>query len=199
VSRVLSDFHRKNPRLRDRSIPLDELIDLWPIRDAAPDAPRVYFIQGVQGGPIKIGYTRSPGSSRLSMLQTGNPHELRVTREIAGDRDLERFLHNRFAHCRVIGEWFASTDRDLVRLARANVSRFDIFDEAILSEIAFEVQTRVNEIVNDRVRNAVQESRRITLESLIAYLDDHLGTGVGNHEVSVMDVLRHRMRSGGYA
>ncbi len=76
-----------------------------------------YFVQAVDGGPIKIG--RSHGRSalpRLGNLQIGNPSRLVVTRVIDGNH--EKALHHRFAHLRLAGEWFIPA-ADIAEIADA--------------------------------------------------------------------------------
>ena len=79
-------------------------------KSAANRGPRsVYFIQPVDGGPIKIGIAAHV-LGRLSGLQTGSPVELRVLGVIPGVRQsYEAELHERFAATRRHGEWFEPT------------------------------------------------------------------------------------------
>lgn len=72
----------------------------------AMDAQCVYLIQGVNGGPIKIGHTGDL-RGRLATFQVASPVELKVLVTIPGGGcDLERLLHKRFAKNRIHGEWF---------------------------------------------------------------------------------------------
>jgi hypothetical protein len=73
--------------------------------DRVKGATRIYFIQGVDGGPIKIGRSDEP-ETRLAMLQTGNPVALRITRVITGYSRDEVLLHELFGDFRLQGEWF---------------------------------------------------------------------------------------------
>ncbi|CCM77102.1 GIY-YIG nuclease family protein [Rhizobium mesoamericanum] len=76
----------------------------------------VYFIKPVgQAGPIKIGHSEYP-PYRLASLQTWSPVELEVVSRVEGTRELEKAIHERFAHCHLRGEWF-SPDEELVALA----------------------------------------------------------------------------------
>lgn len=70
----------------------------------------VYFIQGVDGGPIKIGFTTNHVRHRLSSLQAGSPVVLRVLLAILGTTILERELHFHFRRSRLHNEWFAPTN-----------------------------------------------------------------------------------------
>ena len=63
-----------------------------------------YFVQSVDGGPIKIGFTEGEPSVRLSGLQTGSPVKLQIIGLLYGNR--EREMHERFKEFRVHREWF---------------------------------------------------------------------------------------------
>jgi hypothetical protein len=70
----------------------------------ADDAPiKTYFIQAVNGGPIKIGRSSNPGQ-RLKDIQTGQGARLEILGVLNGDH--ERELQRRFRRLRVSGEWF---------------------------------------------------------------------------------------------
>ncbi len=73
-----------------------------------------YFIQAVDGGPIKIGTARDV-SARLAELQVANPNEL----VILGTTPLpEASVHRRFAHLRIRGEWFTASASLLAEIPR---------------------------------------------------------------------------------
>lgn len=63
-----------------------------------------YFVQSVNGGPIKIGFTTRKPNERLAALQTGAPVELRIVGLLHGN--CEREMHERFKDARLHGEWF---------------------------------------------------------------------------------------------
>lgn len=65
----------------------------------------VYFIQGIDGGRIKIGWAKRPGV-RLRELQTGSPVALRIVAAMPGDRSAERDQHKKWEQHRAYGEWF---------------------------------------------------------------------------------------------
>jgi len=84
----------------------------------------VYFVQGGDGGPIKIGITEDV-RRRLQCMQSDSPLLLRVLGIIpsAGLSD-ETALHRRFAFCHLHGEWhephpdlLAFIERTAVRVA----------------------------------------------------------------------------------
>lgn len=65
----------------------------------------VYFIQGLSGGAIKIGFSNDP-QSRLKTLQTGYPDILRVLCLVPGNEKTEIFYHKKFELYKLSGEWF---------------------------------------------------------------------------------------------
>lgn len=93
------------------------------IQDYVPLNERVgtvYAVQGVSGGPIKIGWTQDL-DRRLGELQTGNAQPLRVIAACVGRRVDEQELHVRFAHLRLCGEWFKD-DPELRKVIEAGGS-----------------------------------------------------------------------------
>jgi hypothetical protein len=67
----------------------------------------VYFVQSVEGGPIKIGKSDIIRfRDRLIALQQGNPVELKLIGSFAGGYASEKELHEELAEYRVRGEWF---------------------------------------------------------------------------------------------
>lgn len=70
------------------------------------DTPQfVYFIQSVDGGPVKIGTAENP-VKRLAMLQCGNPQELAIRQVLAGGREVEQNWHDYWRSAHLRGEWF---------------------------------------------------------------------------------------------
>lgn len=78
----------------------------------------VYFIQGVDGGPIKIGRSQDP-KRRLRALQPGSPAELRLLCTIPGTAGVESALHCELADWRLHGEWFAEDAPGLAQIIEA--------------------------------------------------------------------------------
>lgn len=78
-------------------------------RSSTPRASRewwIYFIQGSDGGPIKIGRSLNI-RNRLCELQVGYPFgELRCVGASRGLIRDEKRLHAKFSHLRIRGEWF---------------------------------------------------------------------------------------------
>jgi len=69
------------------------------------DNPKVYFIQSINGGLIKIGYS-SHINRRLREIQRTSPVKLRVLATISGRADIETEIHHKFRDERKHGEWF---------------------------------------------------------------------------------------------
>lgn len=64
----------------------------------------VYFVQSVNGGPVKIGRTASDVRKRLMSLQTGRADKLIIIATTDGFSEKE--VHERFRPWRISGEWF---------------------------------------------------------------------------------------------
>lgn len=79
---------------------------------------KLYMVQSVDGGPVKIGVSSDP-IGRLKVMQTGCPLVLQfiALRSESMAYTRERELHNKYAEYRLHGEWFTVSD-DL--LAEAN-------------------------------------------------------------------------------
>lgn len=77
------------------------------IANSPPKEPKgyVYFIQGLCGGAIKVGYSVDP-NKRLKELQTGYPDTLTILLMIPGTEQTEKTLHRQFESSRLKGEWF---------------------------------------------------------------------------------------------
>jgi Meiotically up-regulated gene 113 len=65
----------------------------------------VYLIACDKTRVCKIGHTKNI-ESRLTTLQTGHAYPLRLVFSLEGGHDLERWLHFKFKHLRLKGEWF---------------------------------------------------------------------------------------------
>lgn len=72
----------------------------------------VYFIRDESTGAVKIGYARDVERRRRS-LQTGLPGKITTLRVLDGDLATESWLHVRFAHLHLRGEWFRYSDEML--------------------------------------------------------------------------------------
>lgn len=75
-------------------------------------------------GYYKIGKTSCSINDRLASLQTGNPFPLNVIANIVrtDSSGLELYLHNKFRHKRVRGEWFNLSNSDIEYIKNLSVS-----------------------------------------------------------------------------
>jgi hypothetical protein len=76
----------------------------------------IYFVQGENGGPIKIGYTKDI-AERIRALQTGYPDTLKLLLAIPGNVAKEQLLHLEFKEYRLHGEWFKPVKKVLDKIA----------------------------------------------------------------------------------
>jgi T5orf172 domain len=68
----------------------------------------VYFAQAGDAGPVKIGVSADRSLiARLQTLQTSNHVRLKLLRVVAGGKDVEQKIHERFCANRMHGEWFS--------------------------------------------------------------------------------------------
>jgi len=72
---------------------------------------KVYFIENIETGRIKVGFTTGAVVSRLRTLQTGSDCELRILGVLYANQEhgtTEYQLHLKFSEWRHRGEWFTS-------------------------------------------------------------------------------------------
>lgn len=65
----------------------------------------VYFMQGVNGGSIRIGYSINPVVT-LKSLEKGYPDKLKILLVIPGDEDKAKELQEKFEHLKLKGGWY---------------------------------------------------------------------------------------------
>ena len=72
----------------------------------------VYFIQGENGGAIKIGYSEDV-NKRIETLQTGYPDKLILLGKIYGTYEIETKIHEELREYNLKGEWFKPENKVL--------------------------------------------------------------------------------------
>lgn len=83
----------------------------------------VYFLQGEDGGPVKIGRSSRDPTTRIQHAQLGYPFSrLRLVGVMRGPFRFERTLHDRFRKSRLMGEWFSPSPdlREFILSLRSN-------------------------------------------------------------------------------
>ncbi len=94
----------------------------------------IYFVQAVDGGPIKIGTTIRL-SLRLKQLCLEAENSFRVLAVLPGDQIEEQRLHHKFAHLRVMKEWFEPAD-DLLEFITHVATPWDGADDSPEQQMA---------------------------------------------------------------
>ena len=108
-------------------------------REIAPlfSGPHVYFVQSINEGPIKIGFTTNL-ARRIAQLNTGSSARLVIIASMPAGRAYERHLHRRLAAHRLHGEWFADCDEVRATMQVASDFRRRQADEWIARSMAAE-------------------------------------------------------------
>lgn len=81
----------------------------------------VYFIQSINGGAIKIGYTRKCPIVRLGQIQTSNPSEMVLIASFKCSPSTERKLHRKLKQYHVRGEWFEPSQAVMAEVEAAKI------------------------------------------------------------------------------
>lgn len=98
----------------------------------------VYFIQGVNGGPIKIGHTDNI-EKRIKQMQTGNPNQLILLHITRGGKNLEDQIHEEFKEDHYRGEWFKPSKRILEFIESTKMR--DLLNPKVMSIVEFAIAT----------------------------------------------------------
>lgn len=95
------------PQPRHEQTPGEEYEASRPPPYMASEAPGIiYVLQAPPLMPVKIGFTRTTVSWRITSLQTGCPYPLKVIAQTKGPPAREREIHTALAAHRLTGEWF---------------------------------------------------------------------------------------------
>ena len=126
IAEAKAEKYRKQKDLQEKRTALCVLIDDPDIKHKKLNS-FVYFIQGENGGPIKIGLSQDV-KKRLYALQIGHPDNLVVLVDIPGDEVVELEMHKKFDDCRLRGEWFKPTDRLLAFIKSIKKSKLALVE-----------------------------------------------------------------------
>lgn len=96
----------------------------------------VYIIQMDNTDKFKIGVSVNV-NSRLSSLQTGNPHALSIyhSYECINYKSIEPIMHTHFANDRISGEWFV-LDNDKLKECIAKIHEIGVLDKTQSAAVA---------------------------------------------------------------
>lgn len=108
----------------------------------------VYFAQEKEGGPIKIGFSFN--------VKLRTKH-WRVIALLPGARKTEKYLHGKFAHLRIAGEWFRPETELLEFIVKPELPDFDEEEKEPKSET---LQVRLME---DELQSLSQLARTYSL------------------------------------
>lgn len=108
----------------------------------------VYFLQGGEGGDIKIGVSGNP-AHRMADLQIGHGKPLQLLVVCTGSYPLETRLHRWFREHRRIGEWFAPGADLLLFIEYAKVCPEGI--DALLAEMECEERERTKRLTEHHI------------------------------------------------
>lgn len=79
---------------------------------------KVYFVENIETGRIKVGFTTGSVNVRVSQLQIGSDCELRLLGAVIADETrgtTEHQLHLKFAKWHYRGEWFTRAILPLIQ------------------------------------------------------------------------------------
>jgi hypothetical protein len=104
----------------------------------------VYFARIGDDGPVKIGHSRY-AERRIEAIQKWTPIEIRLIRTLPGDGKEERWLHARFDHLRIRGEWFHFDPR-MMTITPPQMPEFDFraYRRARADALSLSKQERVS-------------------------------------------------------
>lgn len=157
----------------------------------------IYFIQAGNGGPIKIGYSKSP-KLRLKELQTGNPDLLKVLSIIDGSIAKEKEIHKKFSQFNIKNEWFfpAKALLDYIEI----VSRRFVKKEPQLSLFDIKTSSITPIIKGVAIYHCVFENE--TFEIAAKHLFELVRLSVRKYpkrkRYLFVDVMGHRNKAGGF-
>jgi hypothetical protein len=76
----------------------------------------VYLIANDEWTQFKIGVSTKSLDKRLKSLKTGNGSEISVVKSFETEyyRKVEKWMHGKYKHKKLVGEWFALDDEDII-------------------------------------------------------------------------------------
>jgi hypothetical protein len=77
---------------------------------------KVYLLANSEWSQFKIGISTKDIDNRLKSLKTGNGSEISLVKsfDTIHHRKVEKWMHNKHNSKRLVGEWFALNDDDII-------------------------------------------------------------------------------------
>jgi hypothetical protein len=77
---------------------------------------KVYLLANSEWSQFKIGISTKDIDNRLKSLKTGNGSEISLVKsfDTIHHRKVEKWMHNKYNSKRLVGEWFALNDDDII-------------------------------------------------------------------------------------
>jgi hypothetical protein len=100
---------------------------------------KVYLIANEEWTQFKIGISTKQLDKRINALKTGNGSEISLIKsfETNHHRKVEKWMHNKYQSKRLVGEWFALSDDDVVNFISECQKAHDTFQYLIDSNNPF--------------------------------------------------------------
>lgn len=74
----------------------------------------IYFIGNKQQDIVKIGYTQNSIQQRICTIQANSPYKMEVFGIVEGMKNIEQFIHDKFKHLHIRGEWYRISEEMLL-------------------------------------------------------------------------------------
>lgn len=118
----------------------------------------IYFIYDSTNNAVKIGKTSDDGVyTRLSMLQIGNPTELKLLGVMPGYTEEEEMLHEQFNTYRIRGEWFKYIN-EVKEFILSNVQEYNVLvKHKYKYDSLYKAQRKYSEKKREKQTNETQE------------------------------------------
>ena len=91
---------------------------------------KVYLLANDEWSQFKIGISTKNIDSRLRSLKTGNGSEITLVKsfDTIHHRKVEKWMHNKHHSKRLVGEWFALSDDDIIKFISDCQKAHDTFE-----------------------------------------------------------------------
>lgn len=106
ISRIEQGYQMASPELAKRIERISSgTVKVSDLRKRGHE-PRVYFVQCIPNGPIKVGVVFSSMRQRMNQIQLNCPHIIKTLGTVSGGYDLELKIKTDLTPWGIHGEWF---------------------------------------------------------------------------------------------